>query len=188
MSNRAITEAILKLTGLHKVDQVYYATCTVNSVDIATRTCDCSIIDGNVASDLPGVLLMSEVDDGLLIEPVVGSTIKVLFSRDVDPIAVQFSEIANVTLITSGLIALNGTNYGGLIKLMDPNNPQAGILSKLNNLESSINNLKTLLTTWIPVPTDGGAALKTIITEWSGMQLTETLSSDLENANITHGQ
>ncbi len=181
MSDRSITEAILKLTGLNKVDQLYYVTCSVDSVDLSTRTCDCTIIDGNVNAKLPGVFLMAEVDDGVLIEPVIDSTVRVIFSKNVAPFIVQFSEIANITLISTDKIKLNGSEMGGLVQVIE-------LTKKLNSLEKDINKIKAAFTSWVPVPSDGGAALKTAVSAWAGAQLAVTERKEIENETVVHGQ
>jgi hypothetical protein len=187
MSGRAITEAIMKITGLHKVDQVFYVSCTVESVDLSTRTCDCSIIDGNLTSDLPGVALMAEVDDGVLIVPTVGSTVKVLFSININPIVVQFSEIDSITIIAAGQITFDGSSFGGLVKVTDADDPDAGVLARLNKIENDLNMLKTIFTSWVPVPADGGAALHIAAANWAVEELIPTVISQLENLKVVHG-
>jgi hypothetical protein len=180
MSNRSIRESLNKLCGTDKLDTVFYVNATVESVNINARTCDCTVIDGKAEYDLPNVRLMAVVDDGLLIEPVVGSTVKVIFSQNVEPYVCQFSEIQNITIISVGQITLNDGSFGGLIKISD-------LVSKMNILEKDLNALKEAFTGWIVAPTDGGAALKAITATWSGSQITETQNDDLENTKVTHG-
>ncbi len=46
------------------------------------------------------------------------------------------------------------------------------VLTELNKLASDVNSLKTVFSAWIPVPNDGGAALKTAATTWFGSPVT----------------
>lgn len=181
MSDRSIKEAINKLTGLHKVDQVSYVNAVVDNVDISKRTCDCTAIDGHTEYELPGVRLMAVVDDGILFEPVIGSTVKVIFSQNIEPFVCQYSEVENITLHANTKIQFNDGTFGGLVQI----NP---LIEKINNLENDLNNLKSLFASWSIIPSDGGAALKTITTKWSTEQIKNTVLVDLENTKISHGQ
>jgi len=43
------------------------------------------------------------------------------------------------------------------------------------------NTLKAAFTSWVVVPTDGGAALKAITAAWAGSTITPTVLADIEN-------
>ena len=129
MSDRAIIEAVNKMSGQHKLDQVTYIDSEVISVDIPNRKCSCKAIGGHTDYDFPTVRLMASVDDGILIEPVIGSTIKVIFSQNIEPFAVQFSEIENITIITNTKITFQDGSFGGLVKVEE-------LTAKINALES----------------------------------------------------
>ena len=75
-------------------------------------------------------------------------------------------------------IVFNGGDNGGLV-ILDK------LVQKLNLLEKDINKLKTAFTTWVIFPGDGGAALKTIATDWSSASLTETIDDDIQNSKIS---
>ena len=75
-------------------------------------------------------------------------------------------------------IVFNGGENGGLV-ILDK------LVQKLNLLEKDINKLKTAFTTWVIFPGDGGAALKTIATDWSSASLTETIDDDIQNSKIS---
>lgn len=181
MSDRAINEAINKIVGSHKTDQVTYINAIVESVDLPSRTCSCTAIDGHTEYDLPTVKLMAVVDDGLFIEPVIGSTVKVIFSVNIEPFVCQFSEIQNITIIAKTNITLNDGSYGGLIMIQE-------LVAKMNLLETDLNNLKSIFAAWPVIPADGGASLKAVTAPWSGTLITLTETEDLENPMITHGQ
>jgi hypothetical protein len=181
MSDRAIIEAVNKMTGRHKSDEVTYINAIVDSVDVKNRTCSCTAVDGHTEYKLPTVKLMAVVDDGVLFEPVIGSTVKVIFSQNIEPFICQYSEIENITIDARTRIKLNDGTFGGLIKIKE-------LVDKINNLEKDINSLKTAFSTWIPVPSDGGLALKVGTAAWTGQRLTETKVNDIENKLITHGK
>jgi len=180
MSDRSINEAINKMVGTHKVDQVSYCNAEVISVNIQARTCDCIVIDGQTEYDLPNVRLMAVIDDGILFEPVIGSTVKVIFSRLVEPFVCQYSELENITIDAVTTIKFNDGSFGGLLKIKET-------VDKLNALEKDLNNLKNAFNSWVIVPSDGGLALKTITSAWSGQSLTKTKINDLENKKVKHG-
>ncbi len=180
MSDRAIIEAANKMTGQHKIDQVTYVNAVVDSVDISKRTCACTAIDGHTQYDLPTVSLMASVDDGDLKIPVIGSTIKVIFSQNIEPFVCQYSELENIIIFASTKIQLQDGSFGGLVKVSD-------LVSKINTLESDLNTLKSAFNSWTVVPSDGGSALKIASATWVGNSITETKVDDLENTAITHG-
>jgi hypothetical protein len=190
MSDRAIEEAVRKLAGTQFRDNVTVVQATVVSYDIPSRTCYCTPISGEAVTDLPNVQLMAEVDDGILLLPTVGSTVFVVYSTHHAPFIALFSEVDQIILISggaqikisnTGLVQFNDGTYGGLIQI-------AQLITKLNNLEKDLNTLKTAFTTWVPVPDDGGAALKAETATWAGDEITLTLQAELENTTVTHGQ
>lgn len=75
---------------------------------------------------------------------------------------------------------LNGKNHGGLVKADT-------VAERLNTLEQDLNTLKLVLSTWVPVSQDGGAALKAAAGAWYGQQLTTTTSQQLQNSKVKHG-
>jgi len=87
-------------------------------------------------------------------------------------------KIGNQTLtIDANGFVFNGGSNDGMVLV---NN----LVGKLNNLESDNNRLKDLIKSWIPIPNDGGAALKTALSSWYIKSLTPTTKEDIENTNI----
>jgi len=169
-ANRNISDAILKITGLHKAVPVYYVNAIVESVNIASRTCDVTAVDGNVEFEIPNVMLMAVVDDGILLEPVIGSTVKVIYSQNVEPFICQYSEIANITLTAQTLIKLNDGSYGGLIKI-------GQLTSTINNLVAQVQ--AELLKIVTAITSLGGTYTAGALSQFS--------RSDYENTNVKHG-
>lgn len=148
--------------------EVYGVPCTVTKVE--GLKCTCAPINGN--SDFLKVRLQAGDGNGIIMIPKVGSVVMVQPINDETGFVSLFSSIDSIQF-------LDGT-HGGLIKIDD-------LVTKLNNVESDINDLKTAFSSWVTVASDGGAALKAITATWFGLPLTETKKSDLENELITHG-
>lgn len=180
MSDRKLIEAVRKIAGTQFRDDVSVIACTVESVDPSTRTCDCTAIGGQGVTDIPNVQLMTEVEDGLLLLPAIGSTVFVVYSTYSPPYVSLFSKIDQV-LFTAGAIQFNDGSYGGLTKTPTLRDQ----LNKNNELLSAI--LDVLNGAPIDEPGSGAPsalqiALRTAI---AGKPLGDF--SDIENEIITHG-
>lgn len=169
--DREIQEAVEKLSGTKGLDTVTVVECTVESVDVSARTCDCKTISGVPVS---GVRLMAEVDDGILVLPAVDSVVIVGYSKTVTPFVCQFSTIDRVLVITGdttveikdGLIQFNDGSHDGLVKIKD-------LVTKLNNIETKLN----IIIAW------GATVTPPLATD----PMINTQQSELENTKITHG-
>lgn len=180
MSDRGIREGIEQLSGKQLVDEVFLISCTVDSVDTSTRSCECTAVAGRAVTGLTNVQLMADIEDGVLIVPVIGSLVIVGYSRKNLPYVAMFSAVEKVLIQTASGVQLNDGTFGGLVTV-------EALTTKLNNLENDINNLKTAFNTWIVTPNDGGAALKGAAATWSGGSLTPTERTEIENTTVTHG-
>ncbi len=147
--------------------------CTVVSVDGVT--CVCQPIDEGQA-EIVDVRLASELHTtNFLVTPSVDSVVGVLAFSDLETteyMVVLFSEIDTINI--------RGDQYGGLVKVQE-------LVDKINALESDLNDLKQVFTSFVPVPNDGGAALKAGATTWAGAVFVETIVSDIENPDVLHG-
>lgn len=155
MSNIAVL--IQQLSKVDNQDTVRLLKATVNSVDLDKRFCNVTTITGNSTLDFD-VQLMAEVADGLLIEPKVNSTVFILMSKYTLPFIVQYSDVVTY--------ALNGNEFGGLVKVIE-------LTQKLNALEQKINELIL----W-------GA---TVSPAFTSQPLAITAQAELENTSIMHG-
>lgn len=143
----------------------------VITVDATAKTCQIETLNDEMT--IFDVRIIANNGDGFLLIPSVDSIVGVCMINEVEGYVSLYSQIDSVQIG-------DGAN-GGLIKIND-------IVSKVNTIESDINDLKTIFsTTWIPVPSDGGAALKTASATWAGSVITETIAADIENTTITHG-
>ncbi|MCW5900493.1 MAG: hypothetical protein KIT10_14610 [Flavobacteriales bacterium] len=75
---------------------------------------------------------------------------------------------------------INGNALGGIVKA-------DAVAQELATLQAELNQLKSLLNAWVPVPNDGGAALKTSLTAWAGQPVATTNSQQLQNPKVSHG-
>jgi hypothetical protein len=144
----------------------------VLSVDSAQFTIDVEPLNGD--ADIFDVRLnaVPGSEEGFIMLPSVGSIVGIIMVNESTGFVGLYSQIDSVQF--------NGGVYGGLIKIEE-------LVSKLNAIESDINSLKQAFSSWVPVPNDGGAALKASAGTWFGQQLIETQKSGLENPNIKHG-
>jgi molybdopterin-binding protein len=149
---------------------------SVNTEDMSAE------IDVQTGPNLFDIRMRAVIDKsatGILITPKTESYVLVLMMGNMDGFIVAYSEIDEFKVITPA-IQLGGDAFGGIPKV-EPINEQ------LNAVKSQLNELKTLLNSWIPVPTDGGAALKAVITTWSASSMALSTKADFENEKVKHG-
>lgn len=190
MGDREIQDSIEKLAGTHLKDEVFFTHCSVDSVDLSTRSCDVTAISGSAVGAITGVQLMTEIDDGFLLVPTVGSNVLVGYSKRLVPFIAQFSQIDQVLIITGntslgikdGSVQFNDGSYGGLIQIQQ-------LITKLNNLENLVNDLTTKFNSHTHVLTlSSGTGTAAPTTTMESKTLITTKQSDLENTLITHGK
>ena len=153
-------------------ENIYCRIATVVSVDNTERTCDVTILGETV--ETTGVKLQANIEgaEGIYIKPTVGSFVRVGFENKEAAFVVSYTEIDE--------IIINGGKNKGLVKVSE-------LVTKLNNVEKDLNNLRNAINSWIPVPQDGGASLKSVgLVTWLPQTLIETKISDLENDKIKH--
>lgn len=169
MSDTADIKKAIK--GLSETgDEVYSILCTVKSVDLTAKTCYCLPVSGD--ADITDVSLIVNAQTGFMIIPTVGSKVLVTMQNESTGYVGMYSQI--------DFIHLNGDNYGGLVKIAD-------LVSKLNATENKINALISAMSSWVVVPNDGGAALKTIAASFYATSLTVTTQASIENSTTKHG-
>lgn len=179
---------------------------TVSAVDTEARTVDVEPI--NEDAPVLGVNLQAnqEAKLGVVLFPRVGSYVAVamltgysagvvVLTEDVESIEVNINDGTKLTITEDGIslnvqdsitldidknaAVFNGGDLGGLINIAD-------LTSHLNTIEKDINNLKTVFTSWVPAPQDGGAALKSGVASWAGQQLTLSKRGDYEDKKVKH--
>ena len=191
-----IGELIKKIAGTYGKSNVklFDGTVRIGSLDLEKRTCIVDSIDNSL--DGIEVRFMLEQSDGDMSVPSEDSTVTVAMTDFTDPYIVSSTWIDRKVFVV-GTQSLdiqkekqifNDGSFGGIPKIIDPNNSNIGLLKKYNNLEKKTNDLIAAINGWIPVPNDGGLALKTALTTWLSTSLSITIQSDIENPLITHGK
>ena len=148
------------------------------SVDEDAKTCIVKIDDIEYDDIRLNAVIADENEGHSYIVPAKDSWVMVSFVEDSDTDAYlsAFSEIEKAVL-KANLIQINGGEQGGMPI-------SAKLVEKYNAIESDINSLKQALANWTPSSGDGGAALKGLVTGWSGEQMQSTKVSDIENEKI----
>jgi len=95
------------------------------------------------------------------------------------PQIVVVDQVDQLLINCSTIVEFNGGDKGGLINVVD-------LVTRLNKVESDINNLKSVFSGWTPVPNDGGSALKAQASSWASDSLIPTKRTDIEDTKITH--
>jgi hypothetical protein len=165
-----IRQAIQALSGFGDL-QYEGVVCNVSDIDLATFTCTCTPIDGS--AEFYEVLLNADADKGFTLIPTNGSLVIIQQTSQANAYVTMVSKVDQVYLA--------GDANGGLVKVND-------LVSKLNRIENDINVLKLVFSTWLPVASDGGAALKLAAATWFAQQLIPiTTANDLQNNTVKHG-
>lgn len=81
--------------------------------------------------------------------------------------------------ITDQVVAFNDGHNEGMVNVV-------GLTDKLNTIERSVNDLKTVFATWVPGTADGGAALKGAVAAWAASLLATTQQREIEDDKVTH--
>lgn len=170
--DRQLSELIQTLAGTSLADTVYTFDAEVDSVDVDSRTCVCTVISGKAPVTLTGVRMMADLDDGLLIIPVQGSTVTLITSKYTEPYISSYSEVEKFIFM--------GGDLGGMVKV-------ESVLASLNALEKDIQQLKQAFAQWVVSPGDGGGALKLSVTPWLANTVGTTQREYLENLNLLQG-
>lgn len=188
MSSRTIGDCISQLADTFGKDYATIIVCTVDSVDIDNKVCNCIPVSSEAETIIENVQLSAENNDGILIVPSVGSTVILAYSKYNNPFVLMYEDIdiyqiiVNQTkfLLQDGLTQFNDGSLGGLVKVID-------LTTKLNNLENKVNSLVSTFNSHVHsgVTTGGGSSAVTP-TPIVGT-LTPTNRGDIENNTITHG-
>lgn len=179
-------EAQLATAMYDAIKQVTRGGCVVEavvvSVDETAFTCDVTV--NNSQGELPTTyfdvpLRVLTGSQASVVEIPELNTQCIICFRDSNigrPQILMIHKALKILVICDQVVFNNGT-LGGMVKLND-------LVAKLNTLESDINTLKAAFSSWVVVPNDGGAALKTAATSWYSQQLQPTKAVDLENPKI----
>ena len=186
MSDRSVKTAIQKLAGTFKEDTVQLIIGTVESVDEDKAICSVKIQNDVI---LPNVSLQASICDGLLIIPVVDSTVYVLTSKYNTPLVIQWSDIDKFMLQVGdsylevnndGSFQFNDGSFDGLVKV-------GALVDKINALENLLNGFITIYNTHTHTASSFGAPT-TVPSAIESQQINPiTQQQDIENDKIKHG-
>jgi hypothetical protein len=151
---------------------------TVKSVAEAERTC--VIYDDDLDIDFEDVRLRPVLDgnDSLVLLPKVNSwALAVRIEDEDDWMLIAAGEFEKI-LITCDQVVFNDGANGGLVNWPD-------VKAELDKTNAVVNAIKNSLLNFIPVPGDGGAALKTLATTNVGVLTTGDFNGK-EDEKIKH--
>ncbi len=157
-----IAEYIRTIAGRKEKTFVFGYIESVNKKTCSIRDEDSEVVYENII-----------LSKGITIIPQIGSMAVACIVPETDfggflVFADEFQEIIHA-----------GGENEGIVKVKE-------LKDKLNALETEFNTLKNLFKTWVTVPQDGGASLKTILSSFAGKTLQLTKRSELENKTIKH--
>lgn len=166
--SKELRDSLRKLTTPN--GNAYSKVCTVDSVDLVNLTCYCIPINDD--ADITEVRLMANIDNGFLLVPEVDSIVVVSFLSDSSAYVSLVSKVSE--------IQLNGTNYGGLVRITE-------LVNKLNNLENAFNQHITLYNLHTHAGVTSGTSTTSPVVVADTQTLTPTTEIDLENETVLHG-
>ena len=199
MSDNSLGIAIRKLAGTYDKDVFKLMYGQVVSVDLTNEDYPCCVVNTPGDIQVPNVALTASVGDGFLRVPTIGSTVAIFKNIHGDgAFILLYSDLDSIRLETQQgwLIAwdsngedsnLSSKSFGGLIKLIDPNDQTKGLLAKVNQLENKYNNLLTLLNSHVHVSAAPTVNTSTPVTAFTDTIAPITQRADIEDANFTHG-
>lgn len=177
-----IKEAIQKIANTFKEDKMGMFLGSVKSVQESERTCTVTQLTGANDTDIEGIFLSPENNDGFLQVPSIGSTVLVITSTNSERYVAMFSEIEYVKIYTNKEIWLNGDGLGGLAIVEKIQNNLDSIKDYLNTLKSSISS--GLTSVGVGSAANGGTAATAFDTSMVAASIS---FKDMENKNVKHG-
>lgn len=161
---------------------------TAKNVDEGSGLMDVVLDDNEDGDPVPGVRLraLTDVMDGVLVIPEEGSDVIIgsiygagyyflIMASKVEKFIVKIGAMSLV-IDQNGIVF----NNGGLDGLPIANK----VIERLNKLENDVNAFKDVLSGWIVVAQDGGAALKSAASSWYSNRLTLSTDSDIKNEKV----
>lgn len=141
------------------------------------RTVDVAPLNGE--SEVLGVRTQASpgLEGGWVLLPAPGSLVMCTFLSDEEAIVSMTSEVTEIegkvgdfqVKISEAGVELNGGRWKELE-------------TEINTIKSLFNSLQTVFNAWVPVPMDGGLALKALITSFTSQPLPTTDS--LNNPSV----
>lgn len=199
---RNIREAVQRLSGTWGKDLVSIVFCTVDSVDLENRTCECTPIDDKATTTISNVMLQAEKNDGFFLVPADDSIVLVgisnekkafvLLTSDIQQLQVIIGEDSefyvkpdqikgivgsSTLLVKDKVIQFNDGTFGGLIKIDTLKIQYDAMIAAFKAAcVAGFTALSGL---------DGGASLSAFNTSAASIQ--NLNKTTLENTTVTHG-
>lgn len=192
----SIAESIQILAGTYGKFPIQVMVCEVTDVSASERTCTVQPLSDNL-QPFPAQL-MADIDDGVLILPTVGSTVKIMLSELITPTVIQFSQVDEILLVGGGSavkvydngVELQGYEYGGLMKVTPSVNAWNDLQNDVNTLKVQLLALTSAITSIGAIPVLGtvlGAAFTTALASYCASILPLTIETQIENPKVKHG-
>lgn len=80
--------------------------------------------------------------------------------------------------LNNGLLKINGDDFGGIVKADE-------LKTQVDKNTLILETIQTVFSNWIPVPEDGGAALKALVTAFTSLSRADL--TNIKNDKIKHG-
>jgi hypothetical protein len=191
----SVAELVQQVAGTYGISPVQVMTCEVTAVSSGERTCTVSPLTDNLEPF--SAQLMADIDDGILILPTIGSTVKIMLSEIITPTVIQYSAIDEILIVSGGAaikvyssgVELQGVDYGGMMKVTPS-------VKAWNDLQNDVNNLKSIFTTIVATPLVTSAvgtpdafyaAFASNIASYITAPLSITTETQIENTKVKHG-
>ncbi len=192
----SIAESIQILAGTYGKFPIQVMVCDVTDVSASERTCTVQPLSDNL-QPFPAQL-MADIDDGVLILPTVGSTVKIMLSELITPTVIQFSQVDEILLVGGGSavkvydsgVELQGDEYGGLMKVTPSVKAWNDLQNDVNMLKVQLLALTSAITSIGAIPVLGtvlGAAFTTALGTYCASILPLTIETQIENSKVKHG-
>lgn len=121
--------------------------------------------------------------------PTVGSLaiIAIIGKEAVDTILIECASIDQIEMtdrtgfkvdLNEGQLTLNGDAYSGIVKAPE-------LKTQIDKNTEILKQIQLAFQNWSPIPEDGGAALKAVVTAFTSLQRADL--SNIENEVIKHG-
>lgn len=182
------------LKRLNKLEALVFS-ATVTAFDEAKKTVTVKDVDGleffdvrlSAAEDAKNSLfIIPKVESSVLVAQIGNdlNTLFVIAINEVEKItgvfkALDVKDEADFDVkLSNGEMVLNGGALGGLVKAKD-------LKQQVDKNTAILEALKNYIQSWTPIPEDGGAAFKNLLSGLTGMNTADL--TNIENEKIKHG-
>jgi len=158
-------------------EELYSSICLVTAINVSERTCTCDPID-DPAAKIFNVKLQSVINSklGLFIKPKLNTHVVVTFIDQNAGFVSLVSEIDEILINCESVVFNDGKN-GGLVNIND-------LITQIDKNTAVIKEIQKVFTSWVTVPSDGGAALKALSTSFTSLSRADL--SKIEDTKIKH--